>query len=250
MRYKLVFSYDGSNYYGYAIQKNESKTIQATIEKALSIIFSKSIKISASGRTDKGVHALAQVATFDVESKINKAKVLHSLNKLVPHDIYFKSISLVPDTFDARFSAVSKEYIYVINYAEYLPFFRSYEACIKDVNIKKMKQCAKLFIGEHCFKNFTSKPSDEGNFVRTIFSIKFQDKANHLFITFKGDGFMTYMIRKLVGAMLEVANDNLTLEDISDFLNNQKRDIITYTAQANGLFLKKVNYKSIKTSIK
>lgn len=242
MKYKLVFSYDGSKYFGYAIQKNEEHTIQAIIERALSIIFNTETKIYASGRTDKGVHALNQVATFVTDKIIDKRKTIQSLSKLVPDDIYFKKITLVSDNFDARFSAKSKEYFYVINYGEYCPFLRCYETYIKGININKMKQCSKLFIGKHCFMNFTSKPTDDNGFIREIYSIRFKNKENRLIIYFKGDGFMTYMIRKIVGTMIEYAKDSISIDEINKLIMSQKRTIITYTAIPKGLYLNKVNY--------
>lgn len=242
MKYKIVFSYDGSKYFGYAIQKNEEMTIQGVLENALKTIFSENIKISASGRTDKGVHALMQVATFSVNKKIDKQKFLYSLNKLTPNDIYIYKVSMVKDDFDARFSCKAKIYEYLINTKEYNPFLRNFEIVETRLNIKKMKECAKIFLGEHNFKNFTSKKEDQDNFVRTIYKISFKKKKDHLIISFKGNGFMKYMVRKLMGAILEVGKNNLSLNEVENFLNEDKREIITYTAPPHALYLKKVIY--------
>jgi tRNA pseudouridine38-40 synthase len=242
MKYKIIFAYDGSKFFGYSVQKNEEHTIQAVIEKTLSTILNKATKIYASGRTDKGVHALNQVATFETKEEINTTKVLHSLNKMISNDIYFKSLKLANDNFDARFSAKSKTYEYVINTKEYNPFLRKYEVYIKDIDTKKMKECAKVFVGKHCFKNFTSKPTDTNDFVRNIFSIKFLNKKDHLIIEFTGDGFMTYMVRKLMGAMIEVSKGTMSVQEVKDLLDAKERTIITYTSVPQALFLKKVSY--------
>ena len=242
MKYKLVFSYDGSKYFGYAIQKNEEHTIQSVVETAISTILNTPTKISASGRTDKGVHALNQVITFISLKKLDKDKFLHSLNKLVPNDIHFKTITKVKDDFDARLSAKSKIYEYHINIGEYDVFKRSYEIVVKNLDIKKMHACAKLFCGTHCFKNFTSRPNDEMGFIRTIYSIKFSLKENILIIEFKGNGFMTYMVRKLVGALISVGQNKASIDEIKNYLDKAERDIFSLTAAPNALFLRKVNY--------
>lgn len=242
MKYKMIFSYDGSKYSGYAIQKNEDKTIQATIEKSLSLILSKDTKIYASGRTDKGVHALNQVATFESNEEINPIKVLNSLNKLTPNDIYFKKLLRVSNKFDARLSAKSKTYLYIINMEEYDPFRRQYEVVIPNLDIDKMSECAKIFIGKHCFQNYTSRPKDLDNFIREIYSIKFLIKAKHLYIEFSGNGFMTYMVRKIVGSLIEVGKGKFTKEECKYYLESKERKIINFTAIPKALYLKKVTY--------
>ena len=244
-RYKIVFSYDGSLFFGYAKQIDK-RTIQGEIEKVLSTIFCSNITIYASGRTDKGVHAYAQVADFVLDKKIiNIDKTLSSINKLLPGDIYVKELRKVNNNFSARFNAKSKEYEYIINYKNYDPLKRNYELFDnKIINIDNIKSMSKLFIGTHNFKNFTSKEQDEFNFVRTIFDIKIKNyKDGHLKLTFIGDGFMRYEIRKIVGTLIECGKNRLSENEILYYLNNEKRIIINYTAIPNGLYLKKVRYK-------
>lgn len=243
MKYKIIFSYDGSKYYGYAIQENEKNTIQEVVEKSISKILNANTKIYASGRTDKGVHALNQVATFDCEKSLNMSRFKNSLNKMLPNDIFIKKVSKVNDDFNARFSAKSKTYLYVINSNDYNPFLRNFEYTIEGLNMKLMRQCASLFIGEHDFKNFTSKKEDQDNFVRTIYKISFKEtKDNHILVEFKGNGFMKYMVRKLMGAIIEVGRGHISLDFVKNLLAENKRDIITYTAPPHALYLKKVEY--------
>jgi len=242
MNYKLIFSYDGSKYYGYAVQKNEGHTIEAVIEKAISTILNKPTKIYASGRTDRGVHALNQVATFKSDDKIDLEKFIRSLNKLVPNDIHFKRVAKVKDSFNARFDCKSKVYLYILNLGEYDPFMRAYEIVEQSLNYNLLVDSSKIFIGQHNFMNFTSKIKDDRNFVRNIYSITFKKKAKRVYIEFLGDGFMTYMIRKILGGMIEVSKGNITLAELENLLNKKERTIITYTAPGKGLYLKKVNY--------
>ena len=204
-RYKIVFSYDGSLFFGYAKQIDK-RTIQGEIEKVLSTIFCSNITIYASGRTDKGVHAYAQVADFVLDKKIkNIDKTLSSINKLLPGDIYVKELRKVNNNFSSRFNAKSKEYEYIINYKNYNPLKRNYELFDnKIINIDNIKSMSKLFIG---------------------------------------DGFMRYEIRKIVGTLIECGKNRLSENEILYYLNNEKRIIINYTAIPNGLYLKKVRYK-------
>lgn len=242
MKYKIIFSYDGSKYLGYAIQKNTHDTIQEKVENCLSIILNNKTKIYASGRTDKGVHALNQVACFETENKIDKYKFLNSINKLLPNDIYVKNITKVSNDFDARISAISKTYLYVINYKEYDPINRNYEVFIKDIDFDLLKKSSLIFIGKHNFQNYTSKPTDENNFERIIYSIKFKKVKNKILIEFNGSGFMRYMVRKIVGTMIEISKDKFSIDDALNYLNKKERDIISYTAIPKGLYLKEVKY--------
>jgi len=243
MNYKVIFAYDGSKYYGYANQKNEEHTIQAVVEQAISTILNKKTKISASGRTDRGVHALNQVANFHCNHKLDEEKFLRSLNKLVPNDIYFKKIKKVDENFNARFNAVSKEYVYIINYKEYDLFRRAYEVLNIKIDYNLLLSSSSIFVGTHNFQNFTSKPTDNKGFIRSIYSITFKKKNGRIFIDFIGDGFMTYMIRKIVGTLLEINKGSIKEQDLLSLLNSSKREIVTYTAPPQGLYLKKVNYK-------
>lgn len=242
MKYKIIFSYDGSKYFGYAIQENKEETIQEKVEYAISKILNVKTKIYASGRTDKGVHALNQVACFETENKLDLVKFLNSLNKLLPNDIYVKKVSKVKNDFDARFSAKSKTYLYVINYFEYDPINRNHEVFIKDVDIIKLIEASKIFVGEHNFQNYTSKEVDEDGFVRRINSITFKKEHGRIFIEFNGNGFMRYMVRKIMGTMIEISKGKFTIEEAKEYLEKPDRNIINFTAVPCALYLKKVIY--------
>ena len=241
MRYKIVFSYDGSEYFGYAKQPNK-KTIQGEIERVLRTIFQKEILIFGSGRTDKGVHAIGQVAHFDLDKEIDVQKILVSINKLLPSDIHINELKKVGDDFHSRFSAKAKIYEYVINVGEYDPLKRNFEYNFKNIDTKKMKDASKLFIGEHNFQNFTSKEEDEEGYIRRIESINFDVKDNIVKIEFIGNGFMKYQVRKIVGVLLEIGKNKIDANYILEYLNKNERDIVTFTAPPQGLYLKKVIY--------
>lgn len=245
MKYKIVFSYDGSAFLGYAKQPN-LKTIQGELEKNLSLIINENIILSASGRTDKGVHALNQVASFSTNKKINdKDKFLHSINKLLNGEIYVKKIVKVSDDFDARFSARKKEYHYLINLGEIEPTLRKYQLTINDKNfdINKFIEGSNLFLGKHDFINFCSKDEDKDGFIRTIYDFKVIKKRQKLLIKISGDGFMRYEVRKIIGTLIYYSLNKITLEKIKYYLNEtKKRDIVPFTASPIGLYLFKVYY--------
>ena len=242
MKYKIIFCYDGTAYYGYAKQSGYL-TIQETIEKFLSKILNQEISIYSSGRTDKNVHALNQVADFKTNSEIKDLSLLqYSLNRLLPDDIYIKSIKLVDDNFSSRLSAKKKVYQYIINIGEYDPFKRNFEINLTNLDLKKMEKASKLFIGTHNFMNFTSKEEDGDNFIRTIYSIDFIYKDNRLIIETTGNGFMRYQVRKIVGTLIEIGKNKISEQFIIDNLNAKERNIIPFTALPKGLFLKEVIY--------
>lgn len=242
MRLLCVVKYVGTNYKGWQKQSH-LPSIQQEIETILERIFSKQIIIYASGRTDAGVHALGQTFHFDIDENIDIVKLQYSLNRLLPKDIHIVSIKKVSNDFHARFSSVSKEYLYIINNGEEDPFMNEY--CYNyfhNLDVSLLEACSKIFIGEHCFQNFTSKPQDDWGFIRTISSIKINKKGNLIYIDFIGNGFMRYMVRNIVGALIKVSSGSLSIEDIKKILISKNRQIAPFKVPATGLYLNKVNY--------
>ena len=158
MRYLIRFSYDGTNYNGFQKQKKDKNTIQGKIEEALKYINDgKDTKLTASGRTDKGVHALDQCAHVDINVNITPYKLKRALNSLLEADIHITSVEEVDNEFHARYMVKNKTYMYIINTGEYNPINRnnSYQLC-KKLDIKKMNKAIKDFIGKHDFSSFCS----------------------------------------------------------------------------------------------
>lgn len=242
MRYLMTFSYDGTNYNGYQKQVNKN-TIQDNIEDNLSKILNQKISISSSGRTDAKVHAINAKAHFDIDKKIDINKLKNSLNKLINNDIYVKEIIEIPNDFHARFNVIKKEYIYKINIGEYNPLDRNYiYQYNKSLNIKKMKKASKYLIGTHDFKSFTKTDQIEKDYTRTIYKINFKIKNDILEITFIGNGFLRYMVRNLVGILIEVGNDKRKISDVKEILEVKDRIKAGITAPPEGLYLKNVKY--------
>lgn len=243
MRLFACVSYKGTNYQGWQKQKS-APTVQSEIEKVLSKILNTEINIYASGRTDAGVHANHQYFHFDIDKDVDIDRLMYSTNCLLPKDIKINSLERVDDVFHARFSAKKKEYKYIVNLKGNNPF--NYELNAEmylDVDDNLLKESLNLFIGEHNFQDFTSKEEDDNNFVRTIYSASFTRSGDQLVISFVGNGFMRYQIRDMVATALMVAANKETIDFINDHLKDKKeRDIVSYKAPAEGLYLEEVYY--------
>ncbi len=245
MRYFAVVSYRGTPFCGWQKQTiSKLPSVEVTIETVISRILNNQTKIYGSGRTDAGVHSLGQTFHFDSPKELDKYRFLHSLNELLPPDIRVLSLNLVEDDFHARFSAKGKTYIYKIRNAKLAsPFESDLEYTLgQELDIEKMVEASKLFIGEHNFQNFTSKDEDDANFVRNISEIKITKENEHVVILMTGNGFMRYMVRMIVGTLIQVGLGKMTSEDIKKILEDPVRKPSSYKAPAYGLYLKEVLY--------
>lgn len=244
MRYLMCFSYDGSKFNGY--QKQPSLyTVQDVIEEKLTIINSnKKVSISASGRTDKGVHAYNQYAHFDLDKIIDLDLLKHSLNKMLPDSIYIKNIMNVSSDFHARFNVIKKEYIYKINVGEFNPMDNDYiyQYCDK-LDVDLMKLATKYFIGEHNFKSYTKGCEEKETYIRNIFDVKIEENNNIIHISFIGNGFMRYMVRNMVGSLIEVGSKKIEPTKIKEIIEDEDRTSSGICAPACGLYLANVYYE-------
>ena len=243
MRYLMTFSYDGSNYNGYQKQPN-MMTVQSVIEDALFKINSnKYTSIHASGRTDSKVHALNQKAHFDLDKEIECADLKHALNSILSKDIYVKKVQKVDKNFHARFDVIKKEYIYKINIGEYNPLEEKYVMQYnKKLDIKKMKKALKAFKGEHNFASFTKASEEKESFDRVIYKASLSVKNDIITITFIGNGFLRYMVRNMVGLLIEIGSSKKSTSEVTKLLEIKDRTQAGITAKPNGLYLKNVYY--------
>ena len=242
MRYLITFSYDGSKYFGYQKQKGVN-SVQEDLEKVLSLINNKPVSVCASGRTDAGVHANGQCAHFDIDISITPDKLKNALNGLLNGNIYVKSVVEVPDTFHARFYVKQKEYIYKINTGEYSPIYKDYiyQYC-KPLDVDSMKTAIKSFEGEHNFKSFTKANVETNNFARIIYSTAVTKDNDIITIKFVGNGFMRYMVRNMVGFLIEIGEGKRNISDVNSVLLEEDRTKAGKTAPPEGLYLNKVTY--------
>ena len=239
MNYVIKVAYDGSKFYGFQ-RLNEETSVQKVLEEALSKINKKEVLIKGAGRTDRGVHAHGQCVSFKLDINIDTYGLKEALNSLVKPYIYVSDVKEVDDNFHARFNVLKKEYIYKINFGEYDPCKNDYYYQPEyKLDIDKMKDVAKLFIGVHDFHNFVSGERDNTECV--VYDINFDMKDNIMNITFSGKSFYRYMVRNMVGAMIDVARGNKSIEYIKNALES-KEEISIYTAPASGLYLESVEY--------
>ena len=247
MRYFAIVSYRGTCYCGWQKQTvSKLPSIEETIEKVLSRLLSTDIKIYGSGRTDAGVHALGQTFHFDSIKDLDLSRFMHSMNELLPKDIRVLEFKKVADDFHARFNALGKTYIYKIRNAKVSNAFKSdLEYTLgQKLDVEKMVEASKVFIGEHNFQNFTSKEEDEQNFVRNIKDIAINCKDDNIEISLTGNGFMRYMVRMIVGNLIQIGLGKLTKEDIKNALENKERKPSSHKAPGHGLYLKEVIYEN------
>lgn len=243
MKYKMIFSYYGINFAGYQIQKNK-RTVQEEIEKMLFQLFQENIRIYSSGRTDKGVHALNQVASFKTSKDFKPSKLKYVLNRLLPDDIHVKSVEYCEDDFHARFSAIGKRYIYKMVEGENDPILNNliYYYQGEKLDYLKMLEAKDMFIGKHNFKNFCSS-KDEESYDETIYDIKIDKVDNAYTFTFVGSGFKRYMVRILVGTILAVSKGKYTLKQIEEKLISNIHQNVSFKVPPQGLYLDKVFYE-------
>ena len=244
MRYLITFSYDGTNFNGY--QKQEGlRTIQEEMEKALSFINGgKKTVLTSSGRTDKGVHALCQKAHVDINVEITEYKLMRAMNSNLPSDIHVIKTEKVDNDFHARYMAKEKEYKYYLNMGEYNPIMRNY--CYqygKRLDIEKMKDAIKYFLGTHSFKSFTPNKDVRENYIRTINDVNISVDKDIVCFTFRGNGFIKYQIRNMVGYLIKVGEGKKKGEDIPKILEKEDRKYASITAHAEGLYLVDIKYK-------
>lgn len=243
MRILGKVSYKGSRYQGWQKQM-DAPSVQETIEKVLSQILNQAISIQGSGRTDAGVHAKGQTFHFDIDKDVDLDRLNYSLNCLLPEDIYVLSLQKVNDDFHARYSAKGKIYQYDIHFGHRDVFHNEIEATIlQKCDISLLKEALLQFIGKHDFKNFTSKEEDENQFMREIYDISFMEKEDRLSIILKGNGFMRYMIRFMIGSAIAISQNKENISFIKEKLDSKKeRSIVCYKAPSEGLFLIDVIY--------
>ena len=243
MRYLITFSYDGSAFSGYQRQDG-LRTVQEEMEKALEFINNghKTI-LNSSGRTDKKVHALCAKAHVDIDVDITPYQLMRAMNSNLPSDIHVIKTEIVNDDFHARYMVKEKEYQYLLNMGEYDPCMRNlvYQYG-KKLDLEKMNEAIKYFVGTHNFKSFTPNKDKRENYVRTINYASIKEKDGILTFTFRGNGFIKYQIRNMVGFLIKVGEGKKNGKDIPKILKKEDRRMASITAHAEGLYLTKVRY--------
>ena len=241
MRVKCIVSYDGSKFYGFQIQ-NKLRTVQGEIQKALKKICEEEVTIHASGRTDAKVHGNKQVFHFDTSRQMPEKQWKRAINHFLPNDIYILDSLFVSEDFHSRYSATKKEYHYLLSTNEYSPFETNYIYQYgRPLDLELMKDAASIFIGEHDFASFCSY-DQYGNTIRELYKILIEDNNGIITFTIVGNGFRRYMVRHIVGGLIQVGAKRITKKRLQELLDSKGKEKCLFKAKPQGLYLYEVFY--------
>lgn len=247
MRYALLIAYDGTAYGGWQIQHN-AVTVQEKLTCALERVLGFKVNVTASGRTDSGVHAAAQVCHFDADCTIPPERMADAVNVFLPDDIRVLQSAAAPEGFDAVNSAKKKTYCYRVYLSKRgNPLKDRYAVNIKfDVDLNKLIIAAKMFEGEHDFKAYCASGSQVKTTVRTVYSVEVKTRdfrgSRDVEIYVTGNGFLYNMVRTIAGTMLDFAAGRLEEKYIINSLEKGDRDSVGKTMPPQGLTLESVDY--------
>lgn len=242
---RIEIEYDGSNYHGWQRQAGFN-SIQQELEQAVEKVTGETVVIHGSGRTDTGVHALHQVAHFQTGSKLPDDKIFRALNSYLPEDISVLKVQTATAKFHARFDAVSKRYLYMLRSSKVeKPLSRRFTYWIPQaVDLGKMREGARHFLGAHDFASFAGVGKDPKDTKRTIYSFKIFQRKDLLLFFVEGDGFLMHMVRNMVGTLILVGRGKLAPQTIETILRAKDRKQAGPSAPAHGLYLLRVKYQS------
>ena len=244
MKVKLTVSYDGTDYCGWQVQPNEN-TVQQQIENAVFMVTGERVRVTGSGRTDSGVHAIGQVAHFSVEkNSVSGDKFAKALNAHLPQDIRVIDSCECDKDFDACRKAKKKTYRYSTYLAPTtLPLKERYAVRLDcKLDIDAIKSASKLFLGEHDFKGFCASGSSVKTTTRTIYGVDVDFNGQDLTFTITGNGFLYNMVRIMVGTLIKVGEGKATTKDVIEMLSTGERAKGGKTLSAKGLTLVSVEY--------
>lgn len=242
--FKLIIEYDGSCFHGWQRQKKD-RTVQETIEKALAVMTREPVTVIGSGRTDAGVHALGQVAGFKTRSRLNADSFFNGLNSLLPGDVVIRSCEQMADSFHARFDVTSKHYRYHIRNRAIAPAIgRQFIWHIKKpLAAAAMAEAASILLGTHDFKAFEGTGSPRNHTTRTITTSTIKETGGgNLTYDIAANGFLRFMVRNIVGTLVEVGLGKISAGEIQKILQSKDRSRAGATAPPQGLFLVDVTY--------
>lgn len=241
--YKIIVHFDGTRYSGWQYQAPPTKTIQGELMRVLQIIAKKRVVVTGSSRTDAGVHSAGLTANFHLKVKIAPDSLMRALNSMLPEDIRVMECDAMDRSFNARFSAKGKVYVYRIFFGQTVsPFTGRFVHHIPyPLNLRQMRKCIPYFIGEKNFSSFTSD-DPEKNRIREISEFTMRVRGEEITLTISGRSFLRYMVRNIVGTIIDVGRGKLKPTDIPAIFEAKDRREAGQTAPAKGLTLEKVLY--------
>ncbi|MFO7748881.1 MAG: tRNA pseudouridine(38-40) synthase TruA [Desulfobacteraceae bacterium] len=242
--FKLVIEYDGTPFSGWQVQK-ERPTVQGELEKAISCILNQPVKINGSGRTDAGVHAMGQVASFTAHTVIPPDELKKGVNAIINGPVVIRNCSIVPPQFHARYQALSKEYHYhILNRPDPCAVKKNFLWHVKQpLDLDTMNRCCALIQGLHDFKSFEASGSPRFHTRREVYSARVDTGSNdELVFKIEANGFLRFMVRNLVGTLVLAGQSKISPEEFKKILLAKNRSLAGATAPPRGLFLMQVNY--------
>ena len=244
MNYQLLLQYDGTKLNGWQKQGNTDNTIQGKLEEILKRTYGTEIEVCGSGRTDAGVHAFGQVANFHAPAVYSPEEIQKILNEYLSKDIRVFQVKIVEERFHARLSAKGKTYEYRIDNGRIANVFQRKYTMREELplDLQAMKDASVYFLGTHDFKTFCANKKMKKSTVRTITSIRIEEKDGIVSIRYTGNGFLYNMVRILTGTLIEVGRGKRKPEEMKVVLEAMDRGAAGFTAPAQGLFLVEVSY--------
>lgn len=241
-RYFIYLKYDGTNYHGWQVQPN-GNSVQAELERGLSILLSQETQIVGAGRTDTGVHARMMVAHFDSEKEIDCAQLVYKLNRLLPKDISIDSVEAVDNDMHARFSALSRTYHYYI-YKAKNPFLRHYAYQLRyDVDVEAMNEAAAVLLEVKDFGAFCKTGSDVKTTLCNVTEAHWSECEDGSWcFTITANRFLRNMVRAVVGTLLDVGRHRITLDEFRKIIESGSRTAAGESVPGNALFLDRIVY--------
>lgn len=242
-RVRLIVAYDGTNYHGWQVQKN-GITIESELNRCLTELLQEPIEVIGASRTDAGVHALGNVAVFDTQARMPAEKISYALNQRLPEDIRIQKSEEVDADWHPRYCDSRKTYEYRIYRGEFpMPLKRLYTLHIYyNVDLEKMREAAKYFVGEHDFKSFCQVGAQVKSTVRTVYDVSIIEEGADLVIRVTGGGFLYNMVRIMAGTLLEVGKGKIEPSQIPEIIQTKDREAAGPTAPAHGLTLIKYEF--------
>jgi tRNA pseudouridine38-40 synthase len=240
--WKLTLEYDGTRYRGWQAQKNTERTVQGILLRAARELLGPDATAGGAGRTDAGVHALAQVVHLKARRKLAPGEILRGLNDALPHDVNVLSVEPALTTFHARHDAVSRIYLYRISRRR-TAFDKRYVWWVRDrLDFSAMAGAAALFRGRHDFASFCENPEGQESTIVVVESSEVIDWAHEIHYRVEASHFLWKMVRRLVGTLVEVGRGNLGVADVERLLRERSSEPAAWTAPPSGLFLETVKY--------
>jgi tRNA pseudouridine38-40 synthase len=241
INYELILEYDGSKFYGWQVQPR-MRTVQGEVERALQILFRETIRVNVAGRTDAGVHALGQVINFCTEVELPLTDIPRSLNGILPHDVVVKKAEFVPIEFHARYSALSRQYFYVLSrmpvaVGRHYAFF-----CKFPLEVAAMREASQHLVGEHDFRAFCDSNTEDPHYLSRVELIEWEDTEERIKLYVRANRFLRSMVRIILGTMIDVGRGKLAPPQVKEILESRQRTKASFTAPPHGLFLEKVFY--------